>query len=248
MARVKQRFIITSKQSKQGKQIDIDTSGFGLCLPPLRRTCGISGAAAPRRGRARGAAGPPGRRAAQRRSPSRSLGPHMTRERTSKASRAGVPSHRVAHTPAHPAPRCTRSGARDRGASRPRVTCRDAELSPACTCPCRRSSAARRTGRAAASTACAPEINLELALRARAHTFGAWAGRVRSRGSRPVKGALQVRRGLPRHVGDAREREPNGRERSNNFRFRINLSKVRETEPNVRVCESVCYGLNSGMF
>ena len=59
--------------------------------------------AAPRRRRERAATGPPGPRAARR--PSRSLGPHMARERTHRRRRgARVPSHCVAHTPAHPAP------------------------------------------------------------------------------------------------------------------------------------------------
>ena len=61
--------------------------------------------AAPRRRHERAAAGPPGPRAARRPPLSRSLGPHMARERTHRRRRgARVPSHRVAHTPPHPAP------------------------------------------------------------------------------------------------------------------------------------------------
>ena len=61
--------------------------------------------AAPRRRRERAATGPPGPRAARRPPLSRSLGPHMARERTHRRRRgARVPSHCVAHTPAHSAP------------------------------------------------------------------------------------------------------------------------------------------------
>ena len=61
--------------------------------------------AAPRRRHERAAAGPPGPRAARRPPLSRSLGPHMARERTHRRRRgARVPSHCVAHTPAHSAP------------------------------------------------------------------------------------------------------------------------------------------------
>eukprot|EP00964_Phaeocystis_antarctica_P094343 scaffold61087_cov75-Phaeocystis_antarctica.AAC.1 len=77
----------------------------------------------------------------------RSLGPHMARERTSKAStgRACLP-HCVAHTAAHIAPHewaKVHTGTRDRGCVTAACGCRDIELSAACTCPCRRSSTAR---------------------------------------------------------------------------------------------------------
>ena len=132
----------------------------------------------------------------------RSIGPHMARERTSKAStgRACLP-HCVAHTAAHIAPHewaKVHTGTRDRGCVTAACGCRDIELSAACTCPCRRSSTAGcMAGQPPLlkDSRVRPKSNLELVLRARAHTFeacgGSGAGRV------PVMGATRDWNPLP---------------------------------------------------
>ena len=127
---------------------------------------------------------------------------HVARERTSKAStgRACLP-HCVAHTAAHIAPHewaKVHTGTRNRGCVTAACGCRDIEMSAACTCPCRRSSTAGcMAGQPPLlkDSRVRPKSNLELVLRARAHTFeacgGSGAGRV------PVMGATRDWNPLP---------------------------------------------------
>ena len=128
----------------------------------ITKTCGISGllsSSTPAR-----CCGPTGAAGGSATVTVRDLDPHVARERTTQASTGrACPPHRVAHTPAaaHPAPleRAKVEGAHGHSCSGC-VTAtgdyRDAKLSPACTCPCRRISTARCTGRTAASSAGQP--------------------------------------------------------------------------------------------